>query len=63
VIVAVHAGLEVLGISVITDMCQPDALEGATVEQSLAVARTADGAEGMTNVTLPVAGVAGPGAG
>ncbi|MEI6239152.1 MAG: purine-nucleoside phosphorylase [Planctomycetia bacterium] len=42
VIVAVHAGLEVLGISVITDMCLPDALEVATVEKILAVARAAE---------------------
>jgi purine-nucleoside phosphorylase len=42
VIVAVHAGLEVLGISVITDMCLPDALEVATVEKILAVARSAE---------------------
>ena len=42
VIVAVHAGLEVLGISVITDMCLPDALEVATVEKILAVARGAE---------------------
>lgn len=42
VIVAVHAGLEVLGISVITDMCLPDHLEVATVENILAAARTAE---------------------
>lgn len=42
VIVAVHAGLEVLGISVITDMCLPDALEVATVDKILAVARSAE---------------------
>jgi len=42
VIVAVHAGLEVLGISVITYMCLPDALEVATVEKILAVARSAE---------------------
>ena len=42
VIVAVHAGMKVLGISVITDMCLPDALEVATVEKILAVARSAE---------------------
>ena len=42
VIVAVHAGLRVLGLSVITDMCLPDALEVATVEKILAVARSAE---------------------
>ena len=30
-IVAVHAGMRVLGLSIITDMCDPDALEPATV--------------------------------
>jgi purine-nucleoside phosphorylase len=42
VIVAVHEGLRVLGISVITDMCLPDALEAATVESILATARAAE---------------------
>ena len=42
VIVAVHAGMKVLGISVITDMCLPDALEVATVEKILAVAASAE---------------------
>jgi purine-nucleoside phosphorylase len=42
VIVAVHAGLQVLGLSVITDMCLPDHLEVATVEKILGVARSAE---------------------
>ena len=42
VIVAVHASMQVLGISVITDMCLPDALEVATVEEILAVAQAAE---------------------
>jgi purine-nucleoside phosphorylase len=42
VLVAVHSGLRVLGISVITDMCLPDALEVATVEHILATARSAE---------------------
>jgi purine-nucleoside phosphorylase len=42
VIVAVHAGMRVLGISVVTDMCLPDALEVATVESILATARSAE---------------------
>jgi purine-nucleoside phosphorylase len=42
VIVAVHAGMRVLGLSVVTDMCLPDALEVATVENILAVARSAE---------------------
>ena len=42
VIVAVHAGMKVLGISVLPDMCLPDALEVATVEKILAVAASAE---------------------
>lgn len=33
VIVAVHAGLRVLGLSVITDMCLPDALQPANIDE------------------------------
>jgi purine-nucleoside phosphorylase len=42
VIVAVHAGLRVLGLSVVTDMCLPDSLEVASVEKILGVARVAE---------------------
>jgi len=42
VIVAVHAGLNVLGVSVVTDMCLADALEAATLEKIIAVARGAE---------------------
>jgi purine-nucleoside phosphorylase len=42
VIVAVHAGMRVLGLSIITDMCLPDALEPATVEKIIAVANAAE---------------------
>ncbi len=42
VIVARHAGMRVLGLSIITDQCLPDALEPATVEQIIAVARRAE---------------------
>lgn len=38
VLVAIHAGMRVLGLSIITDMCLPDALEPATVERIIAVA-------------------------
>ena len=42
VIVARHAGMRVLGISVITDSCLPDALEPVNVEQILATAHAAE---------------------
>ena len=37
-----HAGMRVLGLSIITDMCLPDALEPATVERIIAVANRAE---------------------
>jgi purine-nucleoside phosphorylase len=43
VLVAVHAGLRVLGFSIITDRCMPDALEPVKIEDVLAVARAAEG--------------------
>ncbi len=42
VIVAVHAGLRVLGFSIVTDLCLPDALEPVKIEEILAVARAAE---------------------
>lgn len=42
VIVAVHAGMRVLGLSIVTDMCLPDALHPARVEDILAVAHAAE---------------------
>lgn len=42
VIVAVHAGMRVLGISILTDRCLPDALEPATVEEIIATAARAE---------------------
>ena len=42
VIVAVHGGMRVLGISIVTDMCLPDNLEPATVEKIIAVANGAE---------------------
>jgi purine-nucleoside phosphorylase len=42
VIVAVHAGLRVLGISVMTDLCLPDALQPANIEEIIAVANAAE---------------------
>jgi purine-nucleoside phosphorylase len=41
VIVAVHAGLRVFGLSVVTDMCLPDALQPANIEKIIAVANAA----------------------
>ncbi|MBI1967893.1 MAG: purine-nucleoside phosphorylase [Gemmatimonadetes bacterium] len=52
VIVAVHQGMRVLGLSIITDLCFPDALEPASVEQIIAVARSAE-----PNLTAMVRGV------
>jgi purine-nucleoside phosphorylase len=42
VIAAVHGGMRVLGLSIITDRCLPDALEPASVEQIIAAARAAE---------------------
>lgn len=51
-IVAVHGGMRVMGISIITDMCLPDALEPASVERIIAVARAAE-----PNLTALIGGV------
>lgn len=42
VIVAVHGGMRVLGVSIITDMCLPDALEPASLDKIIAVAAKAE---------------------
>jgi purine-nucleoside phosphorylase len=42
VLVAIHAGMRVLGVSIVTDMCLPDALEPASVERILAIAARAE---------------------
>ncbi len=42
VIVARHAGMRVLGVTVVTDACLPDALEPANVEEIIATARAAE---------------------
>jgi purine-nucleoside phosphorylase len=52
VIVAIHGGMRVLGISIITDLCLPDALEPASVEKIIAVAGRAE-----PNLTTLVCGV------
>lgn len=42
VIVAVHGGMRVLGLSVVTDMCLPDALQPINLEEILATAAEAE---------------------
>ena len=42
VLVAVHAGMKVLGFSIVTDLCLPDALEPVKIEEILAVAGEAE---------------------
>ncbi|MDQ2665791.1 MAG: purine-nucleoside phosphorylase [Gemmatimonadota bacterium] len=52
VIVALHAGMRVLGLSVITDLCLPDALEPADLATIIATAARAE-----PNLTTLVRGV------
>ena len=42
VLVAVHAGMKVLGFSIVTDMCLPDALQPVRIEEIIAVANAAE---------------------
>jgi purine-nucleoside phosphorylase len=42
VIVAVHAGLRVLGLSIVTDMCLPDTLQPVVIDDILAAAAAAE---------------------
>ena len=42
VITAVHCGLRVVGFSVVTDMCLPDALQPAVVDEIIATANAAE---------------------
>ena len=42
VIVGVHAGLRILGLSIVTDVCLPDALEPVKLEDVIAVANAAE---------------------
>ena len=42
VIVARHMGMRVLGVSILTDMCLPDALEPTSLEEILQTARAAE---------------------
>ena len=43
VLVAVHSGMKVVGFSIITDMCLPDALHPVRIEEIVAVANLAEG--------------------
>ncbi|MEW5928332.1 MAG: purine-nucleoside phosphorylase [Gemmatimonadota bacterium] len=52
VIVAVHGGMRVVGISIITDACLPDALEVADITKIIAVANRAE-----PNLTALVEGI------
>jgi len=42
VIVAVHSGLRVFGVAVVSDMCLPDALKPADIEEIIATANSAE---------------------
>ena len=42
VLVAVHAGMKVMGFSIVTDMCLPDALQPVSHEEIVAVAEDAE---------------------
>ncbi len=52
VLVACHAGLRVLGFSIVTDMCLPDALQPVSIDEILAVAREAEGSLRKIVLTL-----------
>jgi purine-nucleoside phosphorylase len=53
VLVAIHAGLKVLGFSIVTDMCLPDALEPVRIEEIVAVANQAEAnLRSMVNAVL-----------
>ena len=42
VLVAVHSGMQVLGLSIVTDLCLPDALRPANIDDILATAAAAE---------------------
>lgn len=52
VIVAVHGGMRVVGLSIITDQCLPDALEPAEIGRIIATARAAEPALSRLVTTL-----------
>jgi purine-nucleoside phosphorylase len=52
VIVAVQAGMRVLGLSIVTDLCLPDALKPANIEEIIATATVAE--PKLTKIVLGV---------
>jgi purine-nucleoside phosphorylase len=42
VLVAIHSGMKVLGFSIVTDMCLPDALHPVSIDEIVAVANIAE---------------------
>jgi purine-nucleoside phosphorylase len=54
VIVAVHGGMRVMGVSIITDQCLPDALEPADITRIIATANAAE--PGLTALVEGVVG-------
>ncbi len=52
VIVAVHSGMRVLGLSIVTDLCLPDAIEPARIEDIIAASNKAE--PGMTRLIAKV---------
>ena len=42
VLVAVHSSMRTLGLSIVTDMCLPDALKPANIQEILATAAVAE---------------------
>ena len=42
ILVAVHSGMRALGLSIVTDMCFPDALKPADIEDIIATANAAE---------------------
>jgi purine-nucleoside phosphorylase len=41
-LVAIHGGMRVLGLAVVTDLCRPDALEPADIPKIIATAKSAE---------------------
>jgi purine-nucleoside phosphorylase len=41
-LVAIHGGMRVLGLAIVTDLCRPDALEAADIPKIIATAKTSE---------------------